>query len=249
MNKKFLTLVVIGTLVSFATYWVLNLVAPYQKPELHEAGTVSVDEVFNGAAPVPATTEEPAAAAEEVTAAEPSEPVAAVTEATTPAEPPAETEPAAASEPVAAAEPVVEPTAQPAPEAAAPKAAAKPSEPIASAPAPVPTPAVAASNWWGKNDPATLSLVFAGSASYEKAIALLFNGNFEDAAKAAESLQVSTEKGAKVSGSWKLSPNNSQMLVFPVAASGTYTVAVSKNLKDQRGRSPAQNLRGPVTVK
>lgn len=253
MSKKFLTLVAVGTLVSVGTYVTLNLLWPYHKQELAHEASISVDEVFSGNAPTPAsdtadstpaTSAEPAEAIPAAASEPAAEPAPAAAEAPTTAEPPP-------AEPVAAAEPEPEP-APAAPPAPAPKPKAKPSAPAAPAaksePAPAPAASATASNWWGKNDPAALSLVYAGSASYEKAVALLFNGNFGDAAEAAQHLEVSNGKG-KVSGQWKLSPNNSQMLVFPVSASGTYTVVAKKGLKDQRGRSLQQDLRGPVTIK
>lgn len=56
MNKKFLVLVVIGTIVSVATYVGLNIVSPHSKEQIAADGGVTVDEVFSGGLQAPAAT-------------------------------------------------------------------------------------------------------------------------------------------------------------------------------------------------
>lgn len=159
---------------------------------------------------------------------------------------PAEHAPSKAAAP---AEP--KPAVAPAKPAAAP-AASKPA-PAAAAPTPpatkvaVPPPAPAA-QWWGAGDASHLSLVYAGSAAFQKAIVLMFNGEFASPDSANANLQVLDPKGAKASGSWKLGSNNKRMLVFPVNSAGKYTVIVKAGLKDSGGRTVAQEARGPVAV-
>ena len=205
---------------------------------------------------------EPAAAAKPAAAPAPSKPenvAAAEPAAPKDAEPAPAVKPAAkpAPAPVAKAEPAKKPEAKAAP-AAQPKAApaAKPaaSKPAAAAPAPAAAPAkmaaapAATAPWWGPSDASHLSLIYVGSAAFQKAIVLMFNGEFSSTDSANANLQVADAKGAKVAGSWKIGPSNKRMLVFPVNSSGKYTVSVKTGLADGSGRTVAQEARGPVTV-
>lgn len=213
---------------------------------------------------VPATTEMPAAEAAPTEMAtvetESSMPAAEAEPATAPGEPtsapaPAPTAPAAPP-PATAAEPTPAPAeaaAEPAPAAAAepeaapaPKAVAKPK---AKAKAKVAKAAEPVQAWWGAESTSALSVVYAGSAAYRKAIVLMFNGSFSDAAGANASVKVLDASGKKVSGSWELNDKNPRMLVFPVNKAGKYQVVVGNGLKDRNNRSLAQAVQGPVVVR
>lgn len=175
--------------------------------------------------------------------------------------------PAAAAEPaheqVAAAEPALaEPVAPPAPVVAEPAPAAV--EEAAPAPKPVkkqaapkkiraastsssssaPTPKA----WWPAENPNQLSLVYAGSASFKKAIVLMFNGAFFKPDSPNANLKVTDGKGEVVSGSWELGENNRRMLLFPVPATGSYTVSVGSDLTDSKDRKLGSTLSGTVVI-
>ncbi len=167
----------------------------------------------------------------------------------------------ARSEPVRAAAPAPSPTPAPAVAAApkpAPAIAAKP----AAKPAPK-APAIAGGTsaprlggnssappptWWGQSAPGELGLVYAGSAAYERAIVLMFDGDFSSAANAGKRIRVSNAAGKTVSGSWSISENNPRMLLFKVDNPGTYTVSLNSELSDRGGRKLGRNQQGPVTV-
>lgn len=245
MNNKFLTLVVIGTLVSVGSYYGLNLYAPYQKEQLVAPVTVTVDEVFAGELQEPQAVETP-----------PAEVPAESAEAA-----PAEAAPAEIADGEAAVEtPVAEAAAvepEPAEVAMAEPAAAEPPPPPAPAPKPAPVskpaaepakPAPAPKAWWGKEDPSQLSIVAATSMSASKAIALMFNGSFDSAVSADTHIKVLTAKGAAVAGQWSVSPKNKRMLTFPVKGPGSYTVVVKAGLEDKAGRKFTQEKSGPVQV-
>lgn len=181
-----------------------------------------------GAVPPP---EAPAPAHEQVAAAEPAlaEPVAA------PA-PAAQPEPA----PAAVAEPAPAPEATPAP--AKRVVAKKKPKPASTASAP------AAKAWWPAENPNQLSLVYAGSASFKKAIVLMFNGAFFKPDSPNASLKVTDSKGAAIAGSWELGENNRRMLVFPVPGPGSYKVSVAADLTDAKDRKLGSALNGTVVV-
>jgi hypothetical protein len=162
------------------------------------------------------------------------EPAPAAEEAPPAAEPPpAEPAPAPAPAPVAAA---------PKPKAEAPKAASKPAEKKK------PAPAKPVSPWWGAESPNELSLVYAGSAAYKKAVVLMFNGTFDSADSADKNIKVKDAAGNAVSGKWELGANNKKMLVFPVAKNGRYTVTVGSGVADRNNRALGKKLSGPVQV-
>lgn len=168
----------------------------------------------------------------------------AVDVAAAPVAEPAAVEPPPAAEPppVAEPEPAPAPVAEaPKPKAEAPKAAAKPAEKK-------PAPAKAISPWWGSESPNELSLVYAGSAAYKKAVVLMFNGTFDSADSADKNIKVKDAAGNTVSGKWELGASNKKMLVFPVAKNGRYTVTIGNGVTDRNNRTLGKKLSGPVQV-
>ncbi|MGH8462325.1 MAG: hypothetical protein ACRESS_12020 [Stenotrophobium sp.] len=210
-----------------------------------------------------ATAAAPAQSSEMMTPATTGESAAASTTASADTSTTSATAPVASSEPAAAesapAASPSEPAAanEPAPaEAAAPTAAETPAAP--------PAPAVkhkskakaahrhaVAGNmhWWPAENPAQLSLVYAGPASFKKAVVLMFNGAFFKTDGLDANLKVTDKHGKPVSGSWELGENNRRMLVFPVPANGTYKVSIDSGLTDSQGRKIAHHLGGPVIVR
>lgn len=169
--------------------------------------------------------------------------VAAV--AAAPAEAPAPAEPAAAEPaPAAAPAPAAEPAPAPAPAqvAEAPKPAAKPVEKKK------PAPAKPVGPWWGAESPNSLSVVYAGSAAYKKAVVLMLNGTFDNAESANKNIKVKDAAGKAVSGKWELGATNKKMLVFPVSKNGRYTVSVGSGLSDRNNRALGKKLSGAVQV-
>ncbi len=170
----------------------------------------------------------------------------AVDVAAAPAAEPAAEEPPAAAEPPPAVEPAPAPVAEaPKPKAETPKPAAKPAAKPAEKKA---APAKAVSPWWGAESPNELSLDYAGSAAYKKAVVLMFNGTFDNADSADKNIKVRDAAGNAVSGKWELGPTNKKMLVFPVAKNGRYTVTVGNGLTDRNNRTLGKKLSGPVQV-
>ncbi|MES0873470.1 hypothetical protein [Sinimarinibacterium thermocellulolyticum] len=115
-------------------------------------------------------------------------------------------------------------------------------------PAPVRTPVPRLTPWWGPESNTQLSLVYAGSAAYTRAIVLLFNGAFDDARSAQPHLRVRDAAGRLVAGTWEVGANNRRMLLFPVAHTGLYTVTVGPGLADRSGRTVGKQMQGPVRV-
>lgn len=243
MNNKFLVLVAIGTAVSVGSYYALNLSAPYQKEQPIVVQGVTVDEVFAGGLETPSAETAPEApeSVPEETASDASATAVADVEAA-PAVAEAEPEP----EPVVA-EPVA---AEPPPAPAAAKPAEKKPVPEKQQPAPAAAkPAASAPKaWWGKEDPAQLSVVAATSMSASKAIALMFNGSFDNADSANVHIKVRDGKDKTVAGSWSVSSKNKRMLTFTVKGPGSYTVSVGAGLEDKTGRKFPQDKSGPVQV-
>jgi hypothetical protein len=142
------------------------------------------------------------------------------------------------------------PPATPAPTATPKPAAVVAATPRPTArPVPARTPEARVTQWWGPESEASLSLIYAGSASYTRAIVLMFNGAFQDAGAAQQHLQVRDASGKAVSGSWQVGASNRRMLLFPVAQTGLYTVSVGGGLADQNGRTLGKAQQGPVRVK
>lgn len=274
MNNNGVLISVLAAIIAAGTYFVLENIKPHNKEEVKAAAGPSVDEVFSGkldtsqvasapaepAAPPPPdsmTAAEPSAAepaAPEPAAAEPaaeapapepapSEPAQAA--APEPAPAPVEPEPAPKSEPPPVAkveEPAPAPTAEPAP---APKAESAPAKPAAK---PAPKKVIPIKPWWGAERADKLSLVFAGSAAYKRAVVLMFNGTFDDAAGANANIKVQDANGKPVKGSWELGATNKRMLTFPVGKSGIYKIVVGAGLTDNKNRALAAAMQGPVQV-
>jgi hypothetical protein len=91
-------------------------------------------------------------------------------------------------------------------------------------------------------------VVYAGSAAYTRAIVLMFNGSFADAAVVQRHLRVTDAAGRTVPGNWEIGASNRRMLLFPVPRAGTYTVHVGAELADSNGRRLGGELKGPVRV-
>lgn len=257
MSAKGLTMTVVGVAVAAGTYFGLETAFPRDKEKASGAAQLtSVEEVFGG------TLQEPSAApaeAAEAPAEESSLPPAEelAMDDSTPAQEPAVEESLPAAEepqPAAPAPEAIEPEPQPGPEPA-PEPVAKP-QPAPAKPAAPSKPASTASSrkaekltqWWGPESATNLSVVYAGSAAYTRAIVLMFNGAFDDASSAAKNIRVTDASGKAVSGSWQIGANNKRMLLFPVGKTGTYTVSVGSGLVDRTGRKLDKSLRGPVRV-
>lgn len=271
MVAKVLMITLASAAVASATYFALDALYPQHKAEQAGADSGDVAAVFAGtldpsatadSAALPAAAEPAVAEAVEVASTEPqvdetapAEPTAAAAEpAVEPTEAPTP-EPTAEPTPAPTAEPTPEPTAAPTPEptaaptkapSASPKAtaAAEPAKP-ARKPA---TPKPALTQWWGTPSEQQLSLTYAGSAAYTRAIVLLFNGEFDDARGAGAHLSVIDANGAPVAGSWQVGSTNPRMLLFPVSRNGIYKVNVGAALADRNGRKLGSALQGPVQV-
>ncbi len=276
MSAKGWTMTVAAVGVAAGTYFTLGAIYPPQKEKVKGPELAPVDAVFsrtlpqNGAATAGAT---PRAAPDAAAATEASvdagydtgyaadddsdlalsddryadepEPEPEPEPAPTPA-PAATAAPAPSPTAAATVRPVETPsaTAAPAPRpatAAAP--AAKPAAPIATA-----APAQPVTRWWGPESPERLSVVYAGSAAYTRAIVLMFNGAFADAAAAQQHLRVTEASGKTIAGTWEVGASNRRMLLFPVPRSGSYTVHLGADLADSNGRRLGSELKGPVRV-
>ncbi|MGH8505710.1 MAG: hypothetical protein ACRETM_07065 [Stenotrophobium sp.] len=192
----------------------------------------------------PAATSEPAASEPAQTSSSPAESAVATAEPVPAATADTATSaPAESSESAAPAE--AAPAAKPAPAKKHATHAAKPAHHAAA------TSSTKAkhSRWWPAENPANLSLVYAGPASFKKAIVLMFNGAFFQADGLDQNLKVTDKSGHPVSGSWAIGENNRRMLVFPVPGDGQYKVSISTGLTDSKGRKIAHSLNGPVTVR
>lgn len=160
--------------------------------------------------------------------------------------------PAPAPKPAAAPKPSQVATAEPAtaPAASAPKAA-KPA--AKAAPSAAPTGKLGngqdvISAWWKKAPSSEhLNLIYAGEASSEKAVVLLFDSAV-DAAAAGSQIKLIDAKGASPSGSWS-NGSNPRLIAFKGVPSGRYTVIVSPGLADTSGKSVGTELVGPVYVR
>ena len=204
--------------------------APAAEPAAAASGDAMATPVDGGtapaAAPAPAEAAPAAAPAQQTAAAEPAL---------------AAPEPAAAVP--AAAEPAPAPEAAPAPKPAKPKHASAPKKKTAAT-----SKSVTSKAWWPAENPNQLSLVYAGPASFKKAIVLMFNGAFFKPDSPNANLKVTDSKGKTVAGSWELGENNRRMLVFPVPANGSYKVSVNSDLTDSKNRKLGSALNGTVVV-
>lgn len=290
MNKRFLALAGMATVLSVGTYVGLNIVKPYKHEEPKVADVTSPDQVFGASVDNPEAHADESAAAPAAAGAAPAE-AAAAQPADTAVQPAAAGEagsaPAPAAEPApaavasgegsvaplvpAGAAPAASPStetaaAAPAPEPA-PAPAAEPApapEPVAEAPAPAPKPKKAthsssakkssgsgasAKVWWPAEQANKLSLVYAGPASFKKAVVLMFNGAFFKPDGIDANIKVTDKAGKAVAGSWEIGENNRRMLVFPVSDAGTYKVSIATGLTDSKGHKPGKALSGPVVIK
>lgn len=109
-------------------------------------------------------------------------------------------------------------------------------------------PVVSLEPWWGAESATGLSIVYAGSAAYTRAVVLMFNGEFADASAAQSQLQVTDSNGRAVAGQWQVNPKNPRMLLFPVSRNGIYTITAKPALSDRNGRSLGSQQKGPVRV-
>lgn len=231
------------------------------------------DEVSTPGVDVPSVAEEPAAPAETMAAEsgeQPSAPIAGSCSTAVPsggervvvaaaglsdgAEAPVDTAPAEAMQAdtaPAGAAPAEEPAAfvMTAPDVMEPAAAA-----VAPPPAPKPAakprkpkvPDEVKKVWWPAKETGKLSLLYAGEASFTKAIALLFDGTFETPESANQNIVVKDKKGNVIGGTWFISPNK-QMLLYKVDP-GVYSVEIAAGLTDKGSRALNAPSSGPVYV-
>ncbi|WP_293387431.1 hypothetical protein [Nevskia sp.] len=160
-----------------------------------------------------------------------------------------------------------EPAPAPAPKAAKPKPAPKPevvaAAPSSDAPKAASKPAAqrpltrpktgngsdVISSWWSKTGTQAsnnLSLVYAGEASSEKAVVLMFN-NPVDPTAAGTHIKLVDSRGKTPTGSWSAG-NNPRVLAFKGVAPGRYTVILRPELPDSSGKTLGDELVGPVYV-
>lgn len=162
---------------------------------------------------------------------------------------PAASEPAPAPAPKAAKPAPKSEVAAAAPASDAPKAASKPA-----AKRPVARPKTGngsdvISSWWSKTgtqSSSNLSLVYAGEASSEKAVVLMFN-NAVDPTAASTHIKLVDSRGKTPTGSWSAG-NNPRVLAFKGVSPGRYTVILRPELPDSSGKTLGDELVGPVYV-
>lgn len=160
-----------------------------------------------------------------------------------------------------------EPAPAPAPKAAKSKSAPKPevaaAAPTSDAPKAASSPATkrpvtrpktgngsdVISSWWSKTGTqasSNLSLVYAGEASSEKAVVLMFN-NPVDPTAASTHIKLVDSRGKTPTGSWSAG-NNPRVLAFKGVSPGRYTVILRPELPDSSGKTLGDELVGPVYV-
>lgn len=102
--------------------------------------------------------------------------------------------------------------------------------------------------WW-KTSSGTdrLNLVYAGEASSEKAVVLVFDAAV-DAAAAASQIKLLDAKGGTPSGEWTSAGSNPRLIAFKGVTPGRYTVIVGAGMADTSGKSVGSELVGPVYV-
>lgn len=203
-----------------------------------------------GAVPAPTSDEAPAAATASADDGSTAALVPAGEAGAAPAPAPEASAETAAAEPAAA--PAAEPAAEPAPApepVAAPVAKPKKAHVASSGASSKSSSGSSSKAWWPAAKDDKLSLVYAGSASFKKAVVLMFNGAFFKPDGIDANLKVTGKNGKAVSGSWEIGENNRRMLVFAVPAAGTYKVSIAAGLTDSKGRKPAKAISGPVVVK
>lgn len=247
MSAKGWTMSAVAVAVAAGTYFILDTVYPPQQDGVEGPRLAAVDAVFSRSLQPPAASVSDAPAqpareqpvtADPVDEAPVDEPQQASADDVFDAEPPPEEPPPATPPP----RPTPWPTATPPPRAAAAPAAAKP------AATPTAAQAQRVTQWWGPESADRLSVVYAGSAAYTRAIVLMFNGTFAEAAAVQQHLRVADANGRTVTGSWEIGASNRRMLLFPVSRAGNYTVHVGAELADSNGRRLGSELKGPVRV-
>lgn len=252
---------VLALVVGSGTYFGLEWLKPYHQPEVKLEGLVPAEQVFGATAE-----SEPAAVASSAPAAEPAAPA--------PSSEPVQT---AAAEPAPAVEAPPPPLPAPAPAAAPeskPVTAAKPepaSKPVAAAataeakpvakkeketakarPAKPSKPAeapIVATAWWQGASSSGFSVVYAGSASFRRALVIMGNAPFANADSANAAIKVSAMDGKTVSGQWELNSVNPSMLMFPLNNAGTYQLQIGAALSDAQSRQLGQSVKGPIQVR
>lgn len=155
----------------------------------------------------------------------------------------AEPPPPPAPEPAPAApEPTPEPAAAPPPPKPKPKPKAE-SKPAA----PKKAPPEAKVAWWPAKEAGKLNVVYAGEASFTKAIVVMLDGQFDNADSANQNIKVAPKKGGEVKGKWLVANGNKSMLLLDVAP-GLYSVEIGTGLTDKGGRSVGTASSGVVFV-
>lgn len=213
-----------------------------------------------GDAQTAAANDTPAADADSALAAS-SEPSSGEQAAPAPGAVAAQGHPGGAAAPAVESEPAVEATPEPTPE---PEAQAQPQPAPAAVSRPVqrkrpaPVRRVAKPNprpsddeltaWWPAAEDGSLQLQFAGEASFTQAIALLFDGSFDDVSSINERVVVKTRDGRRVRGQWLLNLQNDKMALFN-SGPGTFEVSVSEGIVDRDGRTMSSSASGLVYVK
>lgn len=255
MSAKGLIMTIVAVAVAAGTYFGLEAAFPPPKPDLGNGELASVEEIFAGrveVADASAYAGAGAASAEDATgnlaAQDFAPPDAGTMDATELVDAESRMPTPTPDEP----EPTPVPTPEPTPGPTAKAAEAAPAAPATPAPARKPSarksPPPKLTQWWGPESPARLSIIYAGSAAYTRAIVLMFNGAFDDASSADRNLSVAGPGGKAVQGSWQVGANNKRMLLFPVDKPGIYTVSVKPELADRNGRKLGNSLSGPVQV-
>ncbi|NKF23100.1 hypothetical protein [Solimonas marina] len=204
----------------------------------------STDDAMADSTATPATGTSAPADTADASSAEPPADATAAAASTDSAAPAAAPEPAAEPEPAPEPEPAAAPAPEPAPAAAAPKPMPKP-KPVAK-PKPAPKKPAAPKVWW-TGASGGLDVVYVGSASFERAIAILAGSAFASADSAQQSVHISSG-GKAVFGTWKLNDKNPRMLLFPVKSLGNYTVKIDGTLRDAQGKTVGSSMQGVVYV-
>jgi len=252
-----------AVVVGGGLYATLEVLRPYHHPEVKLDGLVPAEAVFGDQAQVAsgaaATEATPAPAiAAPAPAPKPTAGLAAVPAskpdsalATKPT--PVDAKPAVPKPVTPATEKPVAPTVV----AAAPASAAQPvaSKPAAKPAAPTQAPAskpptVSPIAWWQGSGTATgLSVSYAGSAAFKRALVVMTNGSFDNPAAPNRSIKVLGADGKAVAGSWEINAANPGMLVFPVSSNGVYQLVIGADLSDRQNRQLGRIAQGPIEVR
>lgn len=173
------------------------------------------------------STAEDTAAVDEVVKEEPAPAVEPAPAKAAPAQDPEESKPAPKTSP--------KPAPKPAPEPKPEKKKARPTPPSEPLKA-----------WWPQPKPDALNLLFAGDASFGRAIALFFDQEFEGPESANEHIKVMGPGGKSVDGSWLVS-SNPKMLLFK-AVPGTYQVEILEGLTAKDDKKLGASSKGIVYI-